>query len=118
PPTHRKSKVAELSGHYPINIRRALNDAYEKIVTIEFIKERPHLCFSESAFHFHINRCEDPARYRQGMRHENEIAGPISNVGQFLFNLGNMLMCEWLVGIKRIAALRMMRICGGFGARA
>ena len=50
------------------------------------------------------------------MRHEDKLAIPIADVLQFLFNFRHVLMREWLVGVKGIAALRVMGICGSLGA--
>jgi hypothetical protein len=50
------------------------------------------------------------------VRHEHQFVGPITDVLEFLFDLGNVLVRERLVSVKRIHPLRMMRVRSRFGA--
>jgi hypothetical protein len=56
------------------------------------------------------------ARDGQRVRHEHEFVGPVADVRELLFDLGNVLVRERLVSVKRSHALRMMSVRRGLRA--
>src|SRR5205807_250576 len=99
-----------------IDIRRALHQPNEESFAIEIRESLAHLCFRPLVPGFSVDGRKNAARDRQRVRHEDQFAGPIANASQFLLDLRNVLMREWLVRIERIRSLRMVRVRGSLRA--
>ena len=108
------SYIAKVRVLYPVDIRRCFGKTDEKGIGVKMFEEVQYVLIRKIHFRLHIAGSEYAARHRQTVRHENQLILEIAGLAQMLCDLGNVLMGERLVCVKRVHSLRVVCIRRSF----